>query len=427
MAAVALRQQLAYGLMGLPLAFAALPLYVQWPAHAAQAWGLPLAGLGLLLLAVRLADALVDPWVGRWVDRAHARAPARVWWLVGGAALLLVAGVAALVRAPAWVQGATLWAWAAAALVATSLGYSLGQIAHQSWAARLGGGVAEQARWAGAREACALAGVLLASVLPTALGWGPMPLVLGLLLLLGWAALRRAPMAMGAASGARTEAGGSAWRHAGFRRLMAVYLINGLASAWPAALVLWFMRDRLQAPPWAEGALLALYFAAAALSVPLWAAAVARLGAVPAWALGMALAVAAFVGVVSLGEGDLVGFAVVCAGTGLALGADLVAPAALLARQAGAAGAAGAWFGWWTAAGKLNLALAAGLALPLLQWAGFVPGQRDAASLQALAWAYAVVPCVLKLAALALLWRVRPHLQDQAPAAAPRRELPCLP
>jgi Na+/melibiose symporter-like transporter len=59
----------------------------------------------------------------------------------------------------------------------------------------------------------------------------------------------------------------------------------------------------------------------------------------------------------------------------------------------------GAYFGWWNFAAKLNLALAAGLSLPLLAWWGYVPGQQDPAGLQALTWAYAVVPCGLKLIA----------------------------
>jgi GPH family glycoside/pentoside/hexuronide:cation symporter len=34
-----------------------------------------------------------------------------------------------------------------------------------------------------------------------------------------------------------------------FRRLLAVFMLNGIASAIPATLVLFFIQDRLQAPP----------------------------------------------------------------------------------------------------------------------------------------------------------------------------------
>ncbi len=98
----------------------------------------------------------------------------------------------------------------------------------------------------------------------------------------------------------------------------------------------------------------------------------------------------------------------VCAASGIGLGADLTLPGALLAgviQRAGHAGRAeGAYFGWWNFATKLNLALAAGVALPLLGAFGYESGARDAQALQALTLAYCVLPCVLKLGAAALLW-----------------------
>ena len=72
--------------------------------------------------------------------------------------------------------------------------------------------------------------------------------------------------------------------------LLAVFVLNGIASAIPATLVLFFVQDRLQAAPGQAGVFLALYFCAAAVSVPLWLAAVRRWGLVTCWLLGMGLA-----------------------------------------------------------------------------------------------------------------------------------------
>ncbi|MBT9476980.1 MFS transporter, partial [Polaromonas sp.] len=83
------RQGLAYGLLGLPLAFVALPLYVILPNHYARAFGVPLATLGALLLGARLFDALIDPLLGRLVDRLFARSARAVLALGGVAALVL--------------------------------------------------------------------------------------------------------------------------------------------------------------------------------------------------------------------------------------------------------------------------------------------------------------------------------------------------
>ena len=76
----------------------------------------------------------------------------------------------------------------------------------------------------------------------------------------------------------------------------------------------------------------------------------------------------------------------------------------------------GAYFGWWNFATKLNLALAAGLALPLLGALGYAPGTRGEDGLQVLALAYAVLPCALKLVAAGALYVfiVRPQAGSSA-------------
>ena len=123
----------------------------------------------------------------------------------------------------------------------------------------------------------------------------------------------------------------------------------------------------------------------------------------------MLLAVAGFIWAYGLGAGDATAFGVICVLSGLTLGADLALPPALLAaviHQAGDSGKReGVYFGAWSWATKMNLALAAGVSLPLLEWLGYLPGLQSAAGGQALSIAYAVVPCLLKLLAAALLWR----------------------
>ncbi len=397
---------LAYGALGLPLAFAALPLYVVMPHHYATRFGLPLAGLGALLLAARLLDAVVDPWLGRALDRLFDRAASHALRVMAAAAAVLALSFWALF-APLVQDGAALWLWCGVALLLTTLAYSVLSIAHQAWGARLGGDESQRARIVSWREAAALAGVLVASALPSLAGLPATTAVLAVALVLALAMLWRAPRPRRPPRMLAVRA--SPLRTARFRVLLAVYLVNGMASAVPATLVLFFIRDRLQAPVW-EPVFLGSYFAAAALSMPLWLRAVARIGLARAWLVGMGLAVLSFVGAAALGPGDLAAYLAVCLASGVALGADLVLPAALLAgviRQAGHGGQhEGAYFGWWNFATKLNLALAAGAALPLLAMLGYVPGERSAHGLLALSLSYALLPCALKLVAAALWYRL---------------------
>jgi Na+/melibiose symporter-like transporter len=399
----------AYGLLGLPLAFVALPVYVHLPNLYAQQYGVPLAALGGVLLLSRSVDAVVDPWLGRWGDRLYRHSWQAVWLAALLLALAVALGFAALFFPPAAaLSPAGLLVWVGCALTLSHLAYSGLGILHQAWAARQGGGGIAQSRWVAWREGFALVGVLLASALPALWGWGMTTALLVFMLALGLLSWHRTAQAA-LTSGVVAQPGESAsslwqpWKHAGFRRLLMVFMLNGLASAVPATLVLFFVQDRLQAPKAMEPLFLGLYFAAGALSFPLWLKVIDRIGLLRTWASGMALSVLAFVSVVTLGAGDTTGFLVVCALSGMALGADLTVPGALLNQLIDRCGERGrtdgAFMGWWNLATKLNLALAAGLSLPLLGLWGYAPGQQDADAVLALGLAYGLLPCVLKLLA----------------------------
>jgi glycoside/pentoside/hexuronide:cation symporter, GPH family len=413
-AASGMRHGLAYGALGLPLAFVALPLYVVLPNHYATVFGVPLATLGALLLATRLLDAFADPWIGRWADGWFAHSARRVLAVAAIAALVLALGFHALFF-PRVSDPAALLAWCGAFLAVTYLSYSVLSVVHQAWGARLGGDATHRARIVAWREGLALAGVLVASVLPSLAGLGVTSTVFALALAAGVALLTTAPRSISASVAHAAPSMRLPLTNPGFRRLLLVFMVNGVAGALPATLVLFFIRDRLQLPAY-EPLFLFSYFAAGALSMPLWVRAVARFGLSRSWLGGMLLAIMAFVWAAALGTGDMLAFTVVCVVSGLALGADLALPGALLAgviQRAGHSGhAEGAYFGWWNFATKLNLALAAGLALPLLGAFGYAPGVRDAGALQSLALAYGLLPCALKLLAAALLygaWMRSPH------------------
>ena len=399
---------LRYGLLGLPLAFVALPLYVHLPNMYASRYGMPLATLGLVLLLARLFDGVTDPWLGRLGDQLFRRSSHHVVGAGVVAALLLVLSMALLFSPPWSHPGDPLVLMLM--LMLTSLAFSLLAITHQSWGARLGGSELQRARIVAWREAAGLLGVVLASVLPSFLGWGEWVAVFAVALAAGLWAWSRSPVPPASpdrlASPVREDLL-HPWRQAPFRRLLAVFVISGMASAIPATLVLFFIQDRLNAPA-QEPLFLASYFVAAALSLPLWMRAVARWGLARSWLVGMLLSVMVFLWAATLSSGDVIGFWWVCVLSGLALGSDLALPGAMLAGLISERGdrgqREGAYFGWWNLASKLNLALAAGLTLPLLDLLGYRPGTTSPEGLQALTLAYAVLPCALKLLAASGLY-----------------------
>ncbi|MCK6407255.1 MAG: MFS transporter [Rhodocyclaceae bacterium] len=425
------RQWLAYGLLGLPLAMAALPIYVHVPRLYAEA-GINLALLGALLLATRLLDAGIDPLLGWWADRTPRRSRLILFalpFLAAGMILLLNPASSASSEN---AESSTTLIRLAAALVATYFGFSLASVAYQAWGAEIGRDTGERTLLTASREGFGLFGVILASLLPlllaadTAAGlarlsWLFVPLlVLSAVVTVLGASGRRARLAEsdGKSDAPRAKAPPAslatlrhAFRDRRFVRLVGVFLLNGIAAALPATLVLFFVADVLAAAAM-SGLFLALYFVAGVAGLPLWVRLARRIGRVRAWLVSMAIAVVAFVFALSLGAGDVAAFAVVCLLTGLALGADLALPPALLADIAespSATGGAGGYFGWWNLVAKLNLALAAGLALPLLALFDYRPG--GGTGLLALAVVYCLLPVVFKAAAAALVWRWRNELE----------------
>jgi glycoside/pentoside/hexuronide:cation symporter, GPH family len=228
------------------------------------------------------------------------------------------------------------------------------------------------------------------------------------LLVLGLWALLHAPQPVQTAHALTRQDVWRPWHNSRFRALMLIFVLNGIASAVPATLVLFFVQDLLQAPKSLEGVFLGAYFMAGALAIPLWLQAVKRIGLAWGWLLSMLLSIAVFIWAATLGAGDIWAFVVVCVLSGVALGADLAFPSALLtgaiAAQNDQGQHEGAYYGWWNFATKLNMAMAAGLALPLLDVFGYTPGARDPQALQALVIAYCVLPCALKLIASCALF-----------------------
>ena len=398
---------LAYGLLGLPLAFGALPIYVHVPRYYAEVAGMELAVLGAILLATRLIDAGIDPWLGQLADRMPRPR------LLAFALLPFGFGFVALLHPPAGVDSLF---WLLGSLLLTCTGYSAATIAYQAWGADLGADAGERTRLTAWREGCTLAGVILAAALPGLLAPTPtagvrlLAWVLPVLLLVAIVgAFSR--LGSGRPSASLSPQGGrvrDALADPAFRRLLLIFLANGIAAAIPATLFLFYVEDVLHAASAAPG-LLVLYFACAALSLPLWLRVVARHGRVVAWFGAMLLALAAFAVALLLGPGDVLAFGAVCALTGIALGADLSLPAAIAADLGERRGQAGACFGLWNFVAKLNLALAAGLALPLLGLLGYTPGQAGVPT--ALIIAYAGLPLVFKTFAAVLLWRWQAYLE----------------
>jgi GPH family glycoside/pentoside/hexuronide:cation symporter len=437
---------LNYGLLGWALGAVAVPIYIQVPYLYSRIYEVPSAWVGIILLISRLLDAVLDPAIGLWVDRRSGRGNRYALPLLLAVPLLLL-GMAGVF----FPLGNTPTEYAASlmvSLIVVHLGYSFASIAYQAWGAELGHTDKERSTFVAVREGVGILGVVFAVSLALETNAGliftvfAFMLVLGMFLLLKYSpqpdrnaqhAAQQAHSALAQAfSNAQTGAAAAIrkgfadivqpLRRQNFRKLMGVFLCNGLAAALPATLVPFYMRDRLglsDSDQW----VLAVYFLVGAASTVFWVWLSSKIGLARAWLIGMVLSIPAFIVVVVLGEGDLAGYLFVCIVTGFALGADLSLPAALVARlieENGERGKTeGTYFGLWNWVNKFNLALAPSFALGTLQWFSYSADTAKTDAFQnmgllqqiasdPLIWVYALVPCALKILAILLLGRSGP-------------------
>lgn len=409
----------AWSLFAALIAMAGLPIYIHAPKFYVDSYGTSLAAMGFTLAALRLIDVVQDPLLG-WLAEA-TRARRRL--TIAIATALMAASLWGLFAvtppsAPLLWFALTLTVLFSAFSYLTICFYAEGVTKAQTL------GPEGHIRLAGWREGGSLLGVCLAATAPVALAAVSTQPFTAFALIFAAVALLAALAMHAEWQGTPAEPTPNpldlfrpVLADPLSRRLLLIALLNAAPAAVTSTLFLFFVESRLALPGW-EGPLLLLFFLAAAASTPVWSVLARRHGPRPVLLSAMTLAIASFLWTLTLGPADLIPFALICAASGAALGADLTLLPAIFAQRLAQTGTPeAAAFGLWSFVSKLSLALAALTILPALDAAGFRPGAANsAAALQSLTLIYAGLPCVLKMIAIALLARTRLPMPDLKPA-----------
>ena len=420
-----LRILAAFGAIGLPMAAMAVPLLIYLPPYFSDELGLGLTVVGTVLLVARLFDVVTDPVVGLLSDRIRTRWGRRRPWVLAGVPLILM-GTGFLFLAPVGVGWAYLLFWS----VVTALGWTVLSLPHNAWAAELSPDYHERARIYGASQAFAIVGTILGVAIPGIMQSFGASRAMALAVMFGFALatlpvtaiwlLRKVPEPnqpdgdVPWAKGLRLLS-----ENRPFRRLLAAYLLNGIANGLPASLFLLFVQA-LIGDDQEAGILLMVYFGAGFLGLPLWLGIARRLGKHRTWCVAMIVTSLVFATVPFIEPGQFWFFFAVCVLTGLTVGADLALPAAMQAdvidldtAQSGNS-RAGLFFALWGMATKAALALAVGIAYPVLDWAGLdAQGDNTPFALTTLALLYGGLPVLIKLSAVWLMWNFPLTESDQ--------------
>ena len=391
----------AYSLFAMILSGAGLPIYIYAPKFYADNFGVSLTALGAVLFGLRLFDVIQDPVLG-WLSERLGEARRLAVWI--GATVLAVSMIGLFAIAPPIAP--LLWF----ALTITGLFSAFSFLSINFYAQGVGkaesvrGSHMRLAAW---RETGALLGVCIAAVAPTLLAdYVDQPFAIfaySFAVITVLAALAMLPEWRGSVTNEPSPIR-EILADKLARRLLILALVNAAPLAVSSTLFLFYVESRLNAPGM-EGPLLVLFFLAAAASSPFWSWLAGKIG--PRYALlsAMMLAIGSFAFVLTLGEGDITAFAIICVLSGATIGADLtLLPALFAKRMASVSPNGGQGFGLWSLVSKFTLAFAAAALLPILEANGFSAGDANSdTALATLTYLYALVPCALKLIAVALL------------------------
>lgn len=410
-----------YAVLALPLAFAGLPIYLLAPDLYVTHLKVSIETIGVGLLILRLLDAFIDPLIGSLLDLYIDNS--RKITIVTGA--LLTGGFLMLFSPPELsVFYTSIWFFVAVFLV--TLAFSVLTIIYGTTGAVWSADKIDQTKITGSREAMTLVGLIFAISIPTVLvhylpvEWAHLLLVgvfVVLLFCCGWfylgfqsRVLRHQPNGYQAGQlGGIKRSGGETTGNVGYRKrqlwfLYFCYGISALASAVPAVLVVFFVRDYLGSSSFI-GLALTIYFLSGALSMPFWQWLAKRIGKIRAWQCSMVIAVLSFSWVLLLAPGDLSVYGLICLFSGFALGAEMALPPSILAEtiQQSPDKSAALKYSGLSFISKVSLSIAAGVCLPLLGMLGFEPGTDSGSSSAVyLLYMYGALPGALKLIALAL-------------------------
>lgn len=281
---VALGRILAFSAPSLPLAAMGLPFVVQLPTHYAVHVGIPVAVVGMIFMAARLADIVVDLGIGLAMDQTRTRIGRFTPWLLAGAPLMSI-GAWFLFMAEPGTTATTL----AITLFLTYCAFSMGVLSQSALGATLSADYHERSRVFAFWQSGNVIGMLLVLSLPVivhasggtdaegvqAMGWFiivlmPVSAVIAALFAREQppkAAARRTTLADFAAL-ARSDA---------CRRLLFADLVLMFSSGVTGGLFLFFFQA-IKGYGGQASLLLLVYFVAGLLGSGLWAALARRAG-----------------------------------------------------------------------------------------------------------------------------------------------------
>jgi GPH family glycoside/pentoside/hexuronide:cation symporter len=381
--------------------------------------------MGALILIARLADALSDPLVGVISDRTRTRFGRRRPYIALGSIALAV--LLATLYTPPHGSQALVTAWFGASIILLSLAWTVVDVPWESLGPEITHGYDERTALFSLREGMTIAGTVLAAASPLiieqAFSLTDSPadqrakfMIFGIVfvpltILFCWlcAAYIKEPASSPAPEAIERRQFWKNWcetfSNRPFKVLLLAYAVAAIGANLPATLILYYVQYVLGGTN--TEVFLLLYVVSGILFLPFWLWVSRRFDKKRAWIAAMLVNVGAFVGVFFLGRGDLAAYGALTVVSGTGFGAALALPVAMQADVIDydellyGSRREGRFIGVWSIVRKGASALGMGLALPILDFLGYSPGQEQNEDvILALRVLYCLVPTICSFGAI---------------------------
>lgn len=419
---ISLFKKISYALPAFTLAVIGIPVYVYIPKFYTDTIGVPIALAGIILLVIRIFDAVTDPLMGMLSDRAVTRFGRRRPMIFAGS--IFVAISILFLFNPPLMSGSDAAVWFAAWMFLLFLSWTIVTVPYESLGPELTFDYHERTSLFSIRDGFLLAGILAAAASPVIIKstfhdavaargdsavffifsaiYSPIIVVSAIwcVIFIKEKFLEHKPTEI--LSGIKFVT-----KNKPFLILLLSYTISAIGNNLPATLILYYVEYVLQSNM--ADLFLVIYFVTGIIFLPFWIKIAKHYGKKTAWIAAMILNTGTFSGVFFLGAGDELLYGILVFLSGAGFGATLAIPSSIQAdvidydELMTGERREGQYIGIWSLAKKMAAAAGVGIGLSILGASGYTPNtvqpENVVLTLRVL---YALVPCLCNAAAIAI-------------------------
>ena len=407
-----------YAVLAIPLAFVGLPIYINVSDFYVRHFEINIAFLAIIILAVRLLDALQEPFLGLLSDYlikkniSHKK-------IIYVSASFLALSFFALFNPPNFTNPSLILLWLAVSMLATYSFFNLTVVNFEALAVIIAKNSVQRIEVNSYKEFFGLIGILIAASSPTIIkillkneenNYFYLSLIFAFLLFSAIVFFfHKIPIEENKITTKFNfkKILFEIFSNKIFLKFMGIFFINSLAVSLPASVITFYVNDVLKCPE-KLGIFLTIYFLSAAIFMIFWKKIAQKIGKINSWSISILGSILTFIFAYFVDSSNSDLFYLICFLSGVFLGADLMMPPAIIAEIIHQKhDKISSYLSFWNMINKAGLMCASFLSLMTLWLVSFDAKNVNQESLMAIPIIYAIIPCALKMLVVLLLYKLK--------------------